>query len=356
MSEQTGVDSAARPAGRSATATTAGTVAPLASLPRLVDPMPPGAGATPSSLAGAVDRLAAALEALGSGPLSVMVCSTVPASGTTTFATHLAHELARRGTRAALVDADLARPEVAFRFGLEEPDTGLLDVLDGLAGLPEALVAAPDRPSLVLVPAGARSADLARRGLQAGLGNRAGPDLADIVRSLVADGRTVVLDSACLLDEDAVALAGTVHAVVVVNGPRRLPPRLRAHVDDRLRAVRANLVAVVEDDHALDVVSPSSRRAPAVEAVEAVEADLTDPTDPGPDHAVAAAADDDADADAVIDLTEPTQATGSGRVRPPVPSPAGEQAAAGEQADDELLRRLLSHLGVGRAAPPEPPA
>ena len=71
-----------------------------------------------------------------------MMCSALPAEGKTTTAINVALALSLAGHRVLLVDADLRRPTIAERLGLEN-DTGLTNVLTGAVGLFQAVKSLP---------------------------------------------------------------------------------------------------------------------------------------------------------------------------------------------------------------------
>jgi capsular exopolysaccharide synthesis family protein len=71
-------------------------------------------------------------------PRTILVTSALPREGKTTVAVNLAVALAEAGAAVALVEADLRRPSVADRMGLEG-GSGLTDVLIGRAGIGEVI-------------------------------------------------------------------------------------------------------------------------------------------------------------------------------------------------------------------------
>jgi protein-tyrosine kinase len=84
----------------------------------------------------------------------VLVCSPHPGEGKTYCATNLAIALAaERGLEVLLVDADVVKPSVAQRFGIEA-EQGLMDALADPAIAPESLVLRTDIDGLFLLPAG----------------------------------------------------------------------------------------------------------------------------------------------------------------------------------------------------------
>lgn len=88
----------------------------------------------------------------------ILVCSPHPGEGKTYCATNLAIALAaERGLEVLLVDADVVKPSVADRFGIEAGQ-GLMDALADPGLLPETLVIRTDIPGLFVLPAGTPSA------------------------------------------------------------------------------------------------------------------------------------------------------------------------------------------------------
>jgi Mrp family chromosome partitioning ATPase len=72
--------------------------------------------------------LGAVLDKGGSAPTALLLCGSRNEVGTTTVLLNVAIAAARQGLRAAVVDANLRRPAVAARLGLE-PAPGLTDIL-----------------------------------------------------------------------------------------------------------------------------------------------------------------------------------------------------------------------------------
>lgn len=89
----------------------------------------------------------------------VLVCSARPQDGKTFCSVNLALSLAaERDTEVLLVDADVAKPDVLGRLGLNE-GPGLLDALiDGSIDV-ESLVMRTDVPHLAVLPCGTRTAN-----------------------------------------------------------------------------------------------------------------------------------------------------------------------------------------------------
>lgn len=142
---------------------------------------------------------------------TILVCSARPGDGKTFCAANLAMSLAaERDFEVLLVDADIAKPDMMARLGVED-GPGLLDAIGDEAVDIEACVVETDVPQLTLLPAGTRghadtellSSERARRVI-AGL-SRAHPR------------RIVVLDSPPVLAASpAVVLAGLSGQVMLV--------------------------------------------------------------------------------------------------------------------------------------------
>lgn len=89
---------------------------------------------------------------------SVLICSARPDEGKTFCAINLALSLAaERDLHVLLVDADVAKPDVARRLGLVEDRPGLLDALADPGLDVESMVIDTDVERLSVLPAGTRS-------------------------------------------------------------------------------------------------------------------------------------------------------------------------------------------------------
>ncbi|MFM7403595.1 MAG: AAA family ATPase [Erythrobacter sp.] len=87
----------------------------------------------------------------------ILVCSPHQGEGKTYCATNLAIALAaERGLEVLLVDADMVRPSITERFGIEA-EHGLMDALAHPAVQPESLVIRTDIEGLFVLPAGTAS-------------------------------------------------------------------------------------------------------------------------------------------------------------------------------------------------------
>ena len=100
------------------------------------------------------ELLADARAGGGARARRILVCSPHPGEGKTYCATNLAIALAaERGLEVLLVDADVVKPSVTERLGIEA-DYGLMDALADPAIAPEDLVIRTDIEGLFVLPAG----------------------------------------------------------------------------------------------------------------------------------------------------------------------------------------------------------
>jgi succinoglycan biosynthesis transport protein ExoP len=147
-----------------------------------------------------------------SQPRAVLVTSARDGEGKTAVAAYLAAAAAAAGDRALLVEADVRRPDVAQRLGLESK-VGLAQVLAGAVALDDALApvaVGQGAHALDVLPAGTASADAAPV-----LQSEAMRDLLERVRS---EYDLTVIDSAPLgLVADALPLVGRVDGVLLAT-------------------------------------------------------------------------------------------------------------------------------------------
>ena len=98
-------------------------------------------------------RTALMLSTVGHEPKLILFTSATPSEGKTTAASNLAVILAQRGTRVLLVDADLRRPNVHHRFGLNGK-LGLSTVLSGQTKLEDSVQSVAEVPGLDILASG----------------------------------------------------------------------------------------------------------------------------------------------------------------------------------------------------------
>ena len=136
---------------------------------------------------------------------SIVVTSSVQGEGKTETSTNLAKVLAETGARVLLVDADLRRPQVGARLGLDD-ELGLSDVLTGRADLNDVLLSVDDFSVLTAGTVPPNPSEL--------LGSEA---MAELLALVEAHFEYVILDAPPLLPvTDAAVLSHQAGGAVVV--------------------------------------------------------------------------------------------------------------------------------------------
>lgn len=150
---------------------------------------------------------------------SVLVTSPGQQDGKTTVAVRLAVAMARSGKRVVLVEADLRRPQVAHRLGLDPSADGLAAVLAGERALDDVLIDYP-------LPAGVTGGATASGSLRVLPGGGVPPNpsellssqaMDDIVAYLETQSDLVLIDTpAALAVSDVLPLLPSASGVVIV--------------------------------------------------------------------------------------------------------------------------------------------
>ncbi|PNL18402.1 polysaccharide biosynthesis tyrosine autokinase [Micrococcus sp. FDAARGOS_333] len=136
---------------------------------------------------------------------SIVVTSSVQGEGKTETSTNLAKVLAEAGARVLLVDADLRRPQVGARLGLDD-ELGLSDVLTGRADLNDVMLSVDDLSVLTAGTVPPNPSEL--------LGSEA---MAELLALLETHFEYVILDAPPLLPvTDAAILSHQAGGAVVV--------------------------------------------------------------------------------------------------------------------------------------------
>ena len=98
-------------------------------------------------------RTSLLLSTTGHPPKYILFTSATPSEGKTTTASNLACVLAQRDTSVLLIDADLRRPNVHHRFGLNGK-VGVTTLLTGSSLLENTVQSVPEVPNLHILPSG----------------------------------------------------------------------------------------------------------------------------------------------------------------------------------------------------------
>jgi protein-tyrosine kinase len=155
-------------------------------------------------------------------PNLIMVTSSVSGEGKTFTSINLAMSLAMEMEKSVLlIDADVAKPEVSNRLGVQAK-AGFIDVLLGKVKLKEVLIKT-DVPNLMLLPSGHRHVKATEL-----LGSGAMRDFAEELATRYAD-RIIIFDSPPLLmtTESRVLATLVGQIVVVVEESRTSHPVLK---------------------------------------------------------------------------------------------------------------------------------
>lgn len=167
----------------------------------------------------------------------VLVTGTNNPQSTTTVAANMAAAAARSGRRTLLVGADLRRPSLHDRFGLDN-HRGLSDVLGGAVDMEAALQQAPELPNLRILPAGSPVQQPARLLQSVALGR--------FLSHVKDDYDLVVVEAPPVLAvADAVDLGRLCEGVVMVVEPGRANRSDVADSVEQLRRVGVEVVGTI---------------------------------------------------------------------------------------------------------------
>ncbi len=191
-------------------------------------------------------RTALLLSTVGHEPKYILFTSATPSEGKTTTATNLAVILSQRGTRVLLIDADLRRPNVHHRFGLNGK-LGLSTVLSGQTTLEDSVQTVRETPGLDILASGPVPpfpTEMLSSQTMADLLNRAGEIYTHIV-----------IDSPPILSvTDGVILSRQVEAVVLVVRHAKSSKHIVRRARDLLVRSGAPLAGIVLN--AVDLNAP----------------------------------------------------------------------------------------------------
>jgi capsular exopolysaccharide synthesis family protein len=173
-------------------------------------------------------RTSLLLSTAGHSPKFILFTSATPSEGKTTTASNLACILAQGDSRVLLVDADLRRPNIHHRFGLNGK-IGLTTLLTGATRLEDSVQNIPEVPNLDILPSGPVPPFPTEM-----LSSEAMDQVLARCGELYAH---VILDSPPILSvDDGVILARDADAVVLVVRHGKSSKRVRRARDLLLRA------------------------------------------------------------------------------------------------------------------------
>lgn len=167
---------------------------------------------------------------------SLMITSAAPAEGKTTAAVHLAVAHARRQRKTLLIDADLRRPSVAGRLGID-PGGGLAEALHNGFLWRKELIRIAQLPDLDVLPAGAADAQAA---------DLLGARLAQILRDAADSYELIVIDAPPVLAfPEPLEMAAAADGVVMLTRAGTTSCAALGSALDALGRVRAPVLGIV---------------------------------------------------------------------------------------------------------------
>ena len=217
-------------------------------------------------------RLRTAGRTVGGSRRSLVVTGAGAGQATSTTALELAATFAAAGERVLLVDADLRRPSLAARTGLDDAP-GLADVLLGTVD-PDAAVQRWETGGMDVLTAGS---PVARP-------NEVLAHCGPVLTRLAGAYRRVVVDTPSAAGAaDAIDLGRVVDGVLVVGRRGRAVPDDVVRAASALRLVGARVLGgVLTDDDAVPDAPASSRRGPVAVPAPAPAPDLAPSAITGP--------------------------------------------------------------------------
>ncbi len=191
-------------------------------------------------------RTALLLSATGREPKYILFTSATPSEGKTTAASNLAVILSQRGTRTLLIDADLRRPNVHHRFGLNGK-LGLSTILSGQTTLEDSVQKVAEVPGLDILASGPVPPFPTEM--------LSSPIMTDLLRHAGTIYSHIVIDSPPILSvTDGVILSREADAVVLVVRHGKSSKHVVRRARDLLYRSSAPLAGIVLN--AVDLSSP----------------------------------------------------------------------------------------------------
>jgi succinoglycan biosynthesis transport protein ExoP len=191
-------------------------------------------------------RTSLLLSHLGREPKYILFTSATPSEGKTTTTSNLAVILSQRGTRTLLIDADLRRPNVHHRFGLNGK-LGLSTILSGQSTLEDSIQKIAEVPGLDILASGPVPPFPTEM--------LSSPVMTELLRHAGEIYSHIVIDSPPILSvTDGVILARSADAVVLVVRHGKSSKHIIRRARDLLFRSSAPLAGIVLN--AVDLNSP----------------------------------------------------------------------------------------------------
>ena len=181
-------------------------------------------------------RTGVLLSSVGLASRTLMVTSSVPGEGKTTFSSNLAMAHAHT-KRTLLVDADMRRPSVAKSYGLDPLSAGLSELVAGSANMKDCLHQVPGT-NLVVMTSGVTPPNP----LELLHSDR----FTQTLKILAQNFEIIIIDSPPVeLVSDAMVIAALASGVIFVTKAQSTPYPLAKKALQRLRRANVHIVGVV---------------------------------------------------------------------------------------------------------------
>jgi capsular exopolysaccharide synthesis family protein len=167
---------------------------------------------------------------------TILVTSASPAEGKSTTAAHLAVANAQQGKRTLIIDADLRRPSIHRKFGVNAT-AGLVNVLLGEVEWTQVIITPESIPNLEIMPAGPpsrRASELIASGI------------SEFLDKVYGEYDLIIVDAPPLLGFSEPALMGTcTDGVLIVARAGETNRKAIASVVSTLQRLRVHVLGLV---------------------------------------------------------------------------------------------------------------
>lgn len=166
---------------------------------------------------------------------TIVVTSSIPGEGKSTVAGNLAISLSQDGARVLIIDCDLRKPSMHYKFFISNVD-GLSDVLVNSCDTKRAIKKLDN--SLFIITAGTIPPNPAEI-----LGSRT---MQELIKELSINFDYIIIDTPPVLAvTDASILAAKADATIIVVNAKKTKEKMLKQTYDKLSGVKANVIGTV---------------------------------------------------------------------------------------------------------------